>query len=216
MNIVLIGPQGSGKGEQSRLLKQRLGLIYFSPGETLRELVKKQTPLARQIDEIMNKQGKLVPDTMIMKVVNNYFADRDIGQGIVFDGFPRNLPQAKLLDEWVLKRSTKIDKVIFLVINREESIKRLSSRLECPKCEAVFNTVTKPPLKNKICDACGAKLGQRADDKPAAIAKRLDIFEQESLPVVDFYRQKGILEEVDGERPIEAIFEDILERLKTV
>lgn len=214
MNLVLIGPQGSGKGTQAEFLVKKFGLVYFSPGEVLRDLVKKPTPLARKIDEIMNKQGKLIPDDLMLHVMDAFLAKKDLSKGILFDGYPRNLIQAKMLDDWLTKKELKINRAVYLFISRRESIRRLGSRLECPRCEAVFNILTKPPKKDKICDSCGAELIRRTDDKPAAIAKRLATYYKETAPLIDFYKKRGILEEIDGERPIEVIFEDILERLQ--
>jgi len=215
VNLILIGPQGSGKGTQAELLVKKLGLIYFSPGEVLRDLVKKSTSLGREVDEVMNKQGKLIPDDLMTKVLKDYFASRDLSRGTLFDGYPRSLYQAKLLEKWLAQKGLKIDKVICLLISRRESIRRLSSRLICPKCEAVFNTLTKPPRKDKLCDFCQASLIRRADDQPAAIEKRLAIYEQETAPVVNFYKEKGVLAEISGERPIKVIFEDILRKLRS-
>jgi len=213
MNFILIGPQGSGKGTQAELLVKKLGLTYFSPGEVFREMAKQNTPLGRRIDEFINKRGVLVPDDIMLEVLGDFFAKKDLAKGILIDGFPRNVVQAKLFDKWLASRKLEIDKVIFINISRRESIRRLSSRLICPKCEAVFNTLTKLPKKDKICDVCHTELVQRVDDRPAAIAKRLAVFQKETAPLIDFYERKGVLEKFNGERPIEAIFADILARL---
>jgi adenylate kinase len=213
VNLVLIGPQGSGKGTQAELLVKKFGLIYFSGGEVFRELAKQKTALGRQINEIVNKRGELVPDNLTLEVLNDFVARKDLSRGILFDGYPRNLTQAKLLDRWLAQKSLKIDKVIYLIINRQESIRRLGSRLICPKCEAVFNTLTRPPKSDQLCDFCVIGLIRRVDDQPAAIIKRLAIFQKETIPLIDFYQEKGFLAEINGARPIEVIFEDILRRL---
>lgn len=213
MNLVLIGPQGSGKGTQAQLLVKKFNLVYFSPGEVLRDLVRKPIPLARKIDEIMNKLGKLIPDDLMLQIMDNFLVKKDLSKGILFDGYPRNLAQAKLLDNWLAKRDFNLNKVIYFHISRKESVRRLNSRLECPKCEAVFNILTKPPKKKQICDSCGAKLIRRVDDKPKAIKERLEIYQEETAPLIEFYRKRKILEEVDGEQPVEVIFADILGRL---
>jgi len=213
MNLVLIGPPGSGKGTQAQLLLKKFKLLYFSPGEVLRDLVKKGGRLALEIKKIM-EEGKLLPDRLMFSVMNDYFENKDLSLGILFDGFPRNLAQAKLLEQWLATRGMKIDKVVFLFLKPQTAIKRLRARLECPKCGASFNSLTKPPKKDEICDFCQTKLSRREDDQLKTIAKRVSTFQKETLLVFGFYKKKGILEEVDGDRPVEVIFEDILGRLK--
>jgi len=213
MNLVILGPQGSGKGTQAQLLVKKFGWLYFSPGEVLRALVKKKTPLARRVDRIMNQEGRLIPDRLMLKIMDDCLGKKDLSRGIVFDGYPRNLSQAKMLADWLAKRDLRIDRVIFLSLSRSESVRRLSSRLECPHCEAVFNLLTKPPRRDQLCDFCGAKLVRRADDQPEAIRKRLAVFEKETRPLVAFYRRQGILTEINGERPIEVIHQEIVRKI---
>lgn len=211
MNLVLIGPPGSGKGTQARLLVEKFKLLYFSPGEVFRDLVKKGGKLASKIAKIM-EEGKLIPDKLMFSILDDYFKKKNLSLGLVFDGFPRNLAQAKLLERWLAAKKMKVDKVFFLFLESEIAVARLSARLECPKCEANFNLLTKPPRKDELCDFCGISLVRRGDDQQETIAKRLAVFERETAPAVDFYKEKGVLEEVDGERPVEVIFEDILRK----
>jgi len=215
MNLVLIGPPGSGKGTQAQLLVKKFALVCFSPGEVLRDLVKQATPLAHQIDKIM-KEGGLIPNKIMVQIMNSYFAKKKLSQGILFDGFPRNVFQAKMLDQWLRKRETTLDWAIYLFVSQKAVVKRLSSRLECPECEATFNLLTKPPKNDERCDFCQIPLIRRSDDQPATIAKRFKTFQNETAPLVEFYRKKGVLEEIDGERLVKVIFEDIVGRLKSV
>jgi adenylate kinase len=205
MNILLIGPQGSGKSSQAKLLAERLGVPYLSTGEIFRQMAKEKTALGRKIRTLLQK-GILVDDEPTIKIVKEYFKKSEFKHGFVAEGFPRNLYQAKRLKKF-------FDKVFYLSISREEIMRRLMARRVCQRCKANFNILTHPPQKEGICDKCGSKLIQREDDKEEAIKKRLEIYFRQTQPVLDFFRHQGILEEVDGERPIEAILEDLLSRL---
>lgn len=213
MNIVILGPQGSGKGTQAEKLVNKYKLAYVEMGEILRGIVKEDTLLGNKVNEFINVQGKLVPDEIIFEVINNHL--RNIGKfdGILFDGFPRIISQAVYLDDFLKKKGKKIDLLIFLTLAREVSIKRLTSRRICEKCGAIFNLITQPPKQPFLCDLCDGKLITRADENPEKINVRLNEFEKHTVPMIEAYRRKGIVEEVDGNRPIEPIFEDIVQRI---
>jgi len=214
MNIIILGPQGSGKGTQAEKLVEKYQLAYVEMGEILRKIVKEDSPLGNKVNEVMNIQGKLVPDEIIFEVINNYLKNIGKLDGILFDGFPRLIPQAQYFDKFLTERGKKADLLIYLALPREESIKRLTSRIICEKCGAVFNLITQPPKKPSVCDICGGKLITRIDETPEKINARLEEFAKHTLPMIEYYRQKGIVEEIDGDRPIETIFEDIVGRLK--
>jgi adenylate kinase len=155
----------------------------------------------------------LVPEEITTKVVAS-FLDNNLKNGIIFDGYPRTKEQLEILKGMLKKRQASIDKVFFIDISEKEIKKRLSGRLVCPKCGESYNILTEPSQKEGLCDLCRVKLVRRKDENPKAIKKRLSVYQKETYPLLEIYRQMGILEEVNGERPIEVIFEDILSRLK--
>jgi adenylate kinase len=202
MNLILIGPQASGKGTYAAKINAKYHIPSISMGYILRNL--KDEELRKEIDEKYLSKGMLVPDELTVKILKEKLEEDDYKKGFILDGFPRTLNQAKLLDNLV-----KIDLVIYITLSYETIVKRLSGRRQCSKCGAIYNINTNPPQKEGICDKCGGKLYIRDDDKPEAIKKRIDIFEKETKKVIEFYKEKGILEEVDGEPGIEEVFSEI-------
>ncbi len=204
--IVFIGPPGSGKGTQARRLAKDLDMTYFAAGDQLRRLAKQDTALGTHIaDEIA--AGELVADETMEEVIAAFLEDNK-GKSVIFDGFPRLLSQAEILKR-KLTDAGGLDLAIFLDVSQEEVIRRLSARVICQDCGAVYNRNTNPPQKEGWCDKCGGQLYQRADETPAAIEKRLNNFYDKTMPVVKFYRHQGILKKVDGERAIDEIFRDL-------
>ena len=205
MNILIIGPQGSGKSTQAKLLAEKLNVLYLSTGEIFRQMAKTETALGKMIKRLIN-QGSLVDDKTTLKIIKEYLKKPEFKHGFVAEGFPRNLFQAKKLQKL-------FDKVFHLVISKKEIMRRLTSRRVCQNCKANFNLLTKLPKKKGVCDSCGGKLVQREDDKKEAIEKRLAIYQKLTQPVLSFYQRQGILEEIDGERSVEEIFQDIFSQL---
>lgn len=205
MNIVIMGPQGSGKSTQAQLLARRLKIPCLSTGEIFREISKEETALGKRVKEIMNG-GQLVGDKTTLAVVKKFLREPKYQKGVVFEGFPRNLFQAENLN-------LKIDKVFYLSLSHKEALKRLTARRICKKCGANFNLITTPPKVRENCDLCGSELYQREDDTKEAVLERLRLFDKQTKPVLDFYKKQGILQEVDGERPIPIILKDISQRL---
>ncbi len=214
MNIIILGQPASGKGTQAELLAKKLQLAYLEMGDVLREIVKEKTPFGKKIDRIMHQKGVLVSDAIIKKVASDWLDKREALKGIVFDGYPRKLSQYQDLEEMLEARGMKIDKVIYLDVSDDTSVKRIDSRRVCSQCDAEYNLITKPPRKNQLCDQCQVKLNQRKDDKPEVVKKRLKVYHQLTEPLINYVRRKGILMEVDGERSIRAIHQDIMARLK--
>lgn len=212
MNLSILGPQGSGKGTQAEKIAEKFGLLHIEIGKILREWAASDRPKAEEIRQKIN-QGVLVSDEILSGVLTKVIEGGPTTAGVVFDGTPRNLQQYELIKNLLAERGAKLDKVIYLEISEPESIKRLSSRRTCQKCGEVFNLITNPPLTSNKCDKCGGDLVQREDDTPGAIAQRLAIFHQATTPVIEQARKEGILTEIDGERPIEEIFEDIMAKL---
>lgn len=209
MNILILGPQGSGKGTQAKLLADRFNLFYFESGGFLRRLAREDS----KIDEKINKKGELLPDKEMFLLVSSFLKGNapDL-KNLLLDGFPRSVKQYHLFNRWLAKRGAKIDKAILLEISEKESIRRLSARRICKKCGTVYNLITNPPPA-KGCK-CGGELIQRPDDRPEAIKKRLAAYKKITLPLVDLLEKEGILERVNGERPIKDIFRDIVSRLE--
>jgi adenylate kinase len=205
MNIIILGPQGSGKGTQARLLIDELKLYYFETGGFLRDLAQKD----REIDEMINKKGDLLPDEKMFSLVRaNLEENTPTGEGILFDGYPRSIKQYDLLETWLKEKKSKIDYAFLLKINKDESLRRLSARRICSVCGKLYNLITEPPTGERC--LCGGKLMHREDDKPEAIKRRLNLYEEETKPLVDVYQKEGILREVNGERPVEIIHADIM------
>lgn len=210
MNIIILGPQGSGKGTQAELLVKRYNLFYFESGGFLRELAK----VNPRVDEIINKKGELIPDEEIFSYISKYLEeDLPKEKSFLLDGYPRSVRQYELLEEWLTQRHQEIGLAIFLEVSEEESIKRLSARRICSKCGEIYNLITNPPPERSC--PCGGKLSQRKDDKPEAIKRRLELYRKETEPLIKVLDKEGILMKVDGERPINVIFGDIVTRLKT-
>jgi len=208
MNIVILGPQGSGKGTQAKLLSEKFNIPHISPGEILRENVEEGTRLGRLACSYINK-GNMVPDDIVNKLMEERINLSK--KGFILDGYPRNIRQAKFLDS-----VTKINNLIYIKISRCEIIRRLSVRRECEKCNKSYGYLDKKKTKDNKCPSCKCKLTQRDDDKPKAIKKRLDIYHKETEPVIDYYRKKGIVKEINGQQSIKKVFKDIISSLDTL
>jgi adenylate kinase len=213
MNLIIFGPQGSGKGTQAKLLVRKLNCEYFEAGSILRERAKENSLLGKKISLIINRKGALVPNILMKKILSQWLEEIDLKKGIIFDGFPRTLRQYKILKDLLNLKNLKIDKAIYLKLKPEVSLKRLLSRRICPNCKSEFNLLTKPPKKDELCDFCHIKLIRRQDDTPVLIKKRLENYYKEEKPLIEEFKKEKILEEIDGDRPIEEIFQDILRRL---
>ena len=201
MRILLIGPQGSGKGTQAKLVSERFKIPNISTGDIFREALAKKTELGLKAESYM-KKGVLIPDDIVTSMVKERVRQKDCREGFVLDGYPRNINQAKALD-----KITNLDKVFVLKLGNDLAIKRLSLRRQCRKCKTIYGL---PPSKKKgICDTCSGKLFQRGDDKPAAIKRRLGIYHKETEPLVDYYKKKGIVQVLNGNQPIEKIAAEI-------
>jgi len=212
MNIVLIGQPASGKGTQAEKLVEKYGLANVEMGGILRKISKEDSDLGRQIKSII-EEGKLVPDQMTIEILIKHLENLNRLDGIIFDGFPRVITQAEAFEKYLAEKGKKIDLAIYLDLPREEVFKRLVNRRLCEKCGKTFNLLTKPSRAGDLCDSCGGKLVVRTDETPEKVNVRLDLFEQQTRPVIEYFAQKGILEKVDGNRSIEDIFAEIALRI---
>lgn len=206
MRVILLGPPGVGKGTQGRRLATERGQALISTGDMLRDAVARQTPLGVQAKKLMDA-GSLVPDDVIVGLVRERTLEPDALTGFVLDGFPRTVPQAEALDAMLAERSLKIDAAVLLTAPDEELVRRLSSRWECPECRRVFNTMTAPSKDGRHCDDHPAtELRQRADDTEATVRKRLEVYRNQTAPLVGWYRDQEKLKEVQGTGPLDDVY----------
>ncbi len=213
MNLVFLGPPGSGKGTQAVRVAKALHLAHISTGDLLREAVTNQTELGKKVEDIM-KKGQLVPDEVVISLIGQKISTFESGKGFILDGFPRNLPQAESLKFIFDHQKKKLEKAILLKVSDSEVIKRLSGRWHCPKCNTGYNYPRNMPKHEGICDKDGAMLLRRADDDEAVVRKRLEVYKKETEPVESFYREESILKEIDGEQIPDKVFQDILTSVK--
>lgn len=206
MRVILLGPPGVGKGTQGRRLATDRGQALISTGDMLRDAVARQTPLGVQAKKLMDA-GSLVPDDVIVGLVRERTLENDALNGFVLDGFPRTVPQAEALDAMLAERSLKIDATVLLTAPDEELVRRLSSRWECPECRRVFNTLTAPSQDGRHCDDHPAtELRQRVDDTEATVRKRLEVYRNQTAPLVGWYRGQNKLKEVQGTGPLDDVY----------
>jgi len=198
MRIILLGPPGAGKGTQAKTLAQELKLPHISTGDLLRQNVSQGTALGKQAKDFMNR-GALVPDELVTEMLNARISQPDAEKGFILDGYPRNINQAKALDDMLKIKKCAIDLVIYLDTSERVIIQRLSGRLVCSVCGANFHTTNMPPKANMSCDNCQGKLYQRSDDNPQTIKKRLQVYLEESSPLIQYYNDKQKLHSLSAD-----------------
>jgi adenylate kinase len=205
MNLILFGAPGAGKGTQGALLSDRYGLVRLSTGDLLREALRQGTPLGREAKSFMDA-GELVPDGVILGMVREALQQAADARGFIFDGFPRTVTQAEGLQALLEDVGRPLDAVIVLDVDDDSIVRRLSGRLSCPQCDAVYNVHTEPPRVDAVCDRCGAQLVQRSDDRPETVRRRLAVYRDQTAPLIGFYQAGATpVYHVDGERPIEQV-----------
>ncbi|HWP64540.1 MAG TPA: adenylate kinase [Candidatus Limnocylindria bacterium] len=197
MRIVMIGPPGAGKGTQAKLLQQRFNIPQISTGDMLREAERRDTPLGRVAAHFMS-EGRLVPDDVVIGIVDDRLREPDCARGFILDGFPRTVAQAEALDRLLQQQGRRLDAVLLIQVPDQEIVRRLSGRLICRACGAPFHREFDPPKQAGRCDRCGGELYQREDDQPDRIATRLAVLARETAPVVDYYRSTGLLVDIAG------------------
>jgi adenylate kinase len=214
MNVIIIGPQGSGKGTQAELLGPKIGAVKLSTGDLFRSHIADETPLGLKVKEIL-ASGNLVSDDITLSMVAERL-DAIAGEGIhgiIFDGFPRNEAQAEGLDELLGERGQHIDAVIELSVPEDVLIERMSGRRVCAHCGTAYNLAFQTTRVPGICDKCGGELVQRPDDEPDAIRRRLQLYNDQTKPLLDFYRSRGLLTTVDGNQNVKCVQQAIVDAL---
>ncbi|MGA9524864.1 MAG: adenylate kinase [Myxococcaceae bacterium] len=208
MNLILFGPPGAGKGTQAKKLVADLQIPHLSTGDILREAVRLGTELGRKARGFMDA-GQLVPDELVIGMVNERLAQPDVTGGFILDGFPRTIPQAEALDEALRATGRKVDAVVSLEVPESALVERLSGRRSCPNDGSVYHVVSNPPKQAGVCDKCGAALIQRSDDSEEKVTERLRVYSQQTSPLKQWYQSKGLLKTIPGVGSPDGIYGEI-------
>ncbi len=214
MNVILLGPPGAGKGTQAEGIVKEFGLVHISTGDMLRAAVKNQTEMGLKAQEYMTA-GALVPDEVVIGIVRDRIAEPDVAdKGFLLDGFPRTVNQAEELDKVLSSMDKSIDAVINIVVADEELLSRLTGRRICKSCQKPYHVMFKPPKADGVCDDCGGELYQRADDTVETVKNRLDVYHNQTAPLIGYYKNQGVLVDIDGTKTVGEVFTDIENALK--
>jgi adenylate kinase len=214
MNIIILGPQGSGKGTQAEKLADKFDLEHIDMGKFLREVAKMDTPLGKEVYNIQNVTKTLVPSRILEEVFSIKLNDINREKGIAFDGFPRNLDQAQYFEKAMKEFGRKTDKVFYIKLSEKESIERISKRRICQKCKKVFILGKDIQKEEEKCNECDGKIIQRIDDSEEGVKKRLEVFVHETMPVIEYYEKQGKVVEIKGDKEIDEVFEDVLTNIR--
>lgn len=215
MRTILLGPPGAGKGTQASRIVDAYGVPHISTGDILRANVAAGTPLGNEAKRFMDA-GDLVPDDVIIGMVGERLAEPDAREGFLFDGFPRTVPQAEALDEVLVARDVPLDVVLELVVDHDEVVTRLTGRRTCSGCGRIFHVDYDPPATEGVCDDCGGELQQRADDREDVVRNRLEVYREQTEPLVAFYDTRGQLVRIDAQGSVEDVTERVLAALERV
>jgi adenylate kinase len=212
MRLVLLGAPGAGKGTQAKKLIETYGIPQISTGDILRKAVADGTPLGKEAKSYMDK-GELVPDSVVIGLVKERIAQDDCKKGYILDGFPRNNAQAEVLDKVLAEMGAPLDTALSVDVEKDVLMKRLTGRRTCRKCQQMYNIYFSLPKKEGVCDKCGGELFQRDDDKEETIRKRLDVYDAQTAPLMEYYKKKGIVKSVAGTGSIDEIFKQVCSKL---
>lgn len=212
MKIIMLGAPGAGKGTQAQMISDRYHLPHISTGDIFRANIKNGTELGKEAKGYMDK-GLLVPDELTVRILLDRVAEEDCRDGYILDGFPRNIPQAEVLDEELTKLGDKIDAAIDIEVPDDSIIKRMSGRRACVSCGATYHIENVPPKKEGICDKCGEELILRDDDREETVRNRLKVYHEQTQPLIDYYQKKGVLKTLDGTKGMMDVFQEITEIL---
>lgn len=214
MNIILMGPPGAGKGTQAEFMKAEYPVPHISTGDIFREAVGQGTELGKKAQEYMNA-GQLVPDEVTIGIIEERLAREDCARGFLLDGFPRTTVQAEALDRVLQKMGRKVEAAINISVPNEVLIERMSGRISCKECKTVYNTSYNPPSEQGKCDKCGGELIQRSDDRGETVRKRLEVYQEQTSPLLDYYDKHGVLHNIDGNRDSKEVFAEIKQILQS-
>ncbi|MGE5299762.1 MAG: adenylate kinase [Acidobacteriota bacterium] len=213
MRLVLLGAPGAGKGTQAKKLIEKYSIPQISTGDILRKAVADGTPLGNEAKAVMDR-GELVPDSIVLGLVRERLKQDDCRNGYILDGFPRNTAQAEALDKMLSTMAAALTVAVSIDVDNNDLMKRMTGRRTCKSCQQVYNIYFSPSKKEGVCDKCGGALFQRDDDKEETIRKRLDVYEAQTAPLIDYYRRKGILKSIPGTGSIEEIFKKVCNALE--
>jgi adenylate kinase len=204
LNLLLFGPPGSGKGTQAQFLSARYQIAHISTGDMLREQVRQKSALGRRAAEFMNR-GDYVPDEVMIGMIRSRIEEPDCANGWILDGFPRTVPQAQALDEMLGSVNETIHRLLYLHVDVEEIVNRLTQRWTCPTCSRTYNMENHPPRRDQLCDQDETRLIRRDDDNPEVARNRTKVYYERTYPILDYYRPRGIVVEVDGEGTVAGV-----------
>lgn len=210
--VVLLGPPGAGKGTQAKLLQEKFAACQVSTGDILRKAVAEQTPLGKQASDYIDR-GALVSDSVIVNLVAERLKEKDCEPGFILDGFPRTIPQAESLDAILKKMGLNLNCVLSVQVPEKIIIERLAGRRTCKNCGALSHVVFNPPKRAGVCDRCGGELDQRDDDREETVANRLKVYQSQTAPLISYYRERGLLREIDGVGEIDEIRSRVIQAL---
>ncbi len=208
MKIVMLGAPGAGKGTQARMISEKFGIPQISTGDIFRANIRDNTELGQRAKSYMD-QGLLVPDQVTCDLVVDRISKDDCAEGYILDGFPRTIPQAEALTKALEKTGSRIDFAIDVEVPDDHIVERMSGRRACPQCGETFHILYRKPVKDGICDHCGNELILRDDDHPDTVQKRLDVYHSQTQPLIEYYREQGVLHSIDGTREMDTVFADI-------
>jgi adenylate kinase len=209
VNIILLGPPGAGKGTQARMLQEHFGLIQIATGDMLRDNIKRHTDLGQLAQNYMN-QGQLVPDLVVIQMIEHRISEADANNGFILDGFPRTVPQAEALDKMLARRKLKLDRVIEMKVDEDALVERIAGRFSCAACGEGYHDKFKKPAREGVCNKCGfTQFVRRDDDRADTVRKRLSAYREQTAPILPYYQTKGILTSIDGMAEIEVVQQEL-------
>lgn len=212
LRTILLGPPGAGKGTQAVKIVEKYSIPHISTGDIFRENIKNETELGNRAKAYMDR-GELVPDELVVEIATDRLTKDDCKNGFLLDGFPRTIFQAEKLDEFLTQRGEKIDKVINIDVEKDALVKRITGRRVCKSCGASYHVVNIPPKKDGVCDLCSGELIQRADDTEETVLNRIDVYNKQTKPLVDYYDKAGVIINIDGNKDLDDVLADIVKGL---
>lgn len=213
IRTILLGPPGAGKGTQAAKIVEKYHIPHISTGDIFRENIKQGTPLGKKAQEYISK-GELVPDDLVCDIATDRLDRDDCRNGFILDGFPRTVPQAERLDEYLKAKGQKLDVVVNLEVGEDVLMPRLTGRRVCRKCGASYHLINMPPKVEGVCDVCGGELFQRPDDNEETVKNRIAVYDAQTKPLIDYYEKAGIIANIDGTKPLEETFASVCKALE--